>query len=85
MAVVIAIAAMDESRVIGMNGGLPWSIPEDWRRFKSLTRDHVVVMGRSTFETLPEDTRPLPDRTTIVITRRALEGPRHNARTWVHI
>ena len=41
---ITAILAMDESRLIGTNGGLPWHIPEDLKRFKELTMGHTVVM-----------------------------------------
>lgn len=61
------IVAMSENRVIGRDGDLPWRLPEDLKRFKRLTTGHHVIMGRKTFETL---SRPLPNRTNIVITRR---------------
>lgn len=57
------------SRVLGKKGDLVWHIPEDMRRFKALTLGHVVVMGRKTWESIPERFRPLPGRTNIVITR----------------
>ncbi|MDH3290591.1 MAG: dihydrofolate reductase [Gemmatimonadota bacterium] len=63
--IVSLIAAMAENRVIGSRGSLPWHLPKDMRRFKTLTTDHAVVMGRKTFETL---TQPLPQRRNIVIT-----------------
>jgi dihydrofolate reductase len=66
---ICAIAAMDEGRVIGVNGGLPWRIPEDLKRFAALTRGHAVVMGRKTFESLPAPYKPLKDRKNIVVTR----------------
>lgn len=62
------IAAMSENRVIGRAGDLPWRLPADLRRFKSLTRGHHVIMGRKTFDSLG---RPLPERVNIVITRRS--------------
>ncbi|MFM1848545.1 MAG: hypothetical protein RL417_2019 [Pseudomonadota bacterium] len=68
---VCAIAAMDEARVIGAHGELPWRIPEDLKRFAALTRGHTVVMGRKTFESLPPAHRPLKDRKNIVVTRGA--------------
>jgi dihydrofolate reductase len=64
---VKAIAAMSENRVIGCRGGLPWHIPEDLKRFAQLTRGGVVVMGRKTFESLPDGARPLPNRKNIVL------------------
>lgn len=56
---------MAENRVIGSRGRLPWHLPEDMRRFKSLTTGHTVIMGRKTFETLRQ---PLPQRRNMVIT-----------------
>ena len=66
---VAAIVAMDEGRVIGKNGALPWHLPEDLAHFKSLTYGHVVVMGRKTWESLPPKFRPLPGRVNIVVSR----------------
>ena len=49
-----AIAAMDQNRGIGKNGGLPWpSIKEDFKWFKEFTNDKILVMGKRTFDTLP--------------------------------
>jgi dihydrofolate reductase len=61
------IAAVAENNVIGNENALPWRIPEDLARFKSLTLGHTLVMGRKTFESIG---RPLPGRTTLVLTRR---------------
>jgi dihydrofolate reductase len=66
---VAAIVAMDESRVIGINGTLPWRIPADMAHFRTLTTGNVVVMGRKTWDSLPPAFRPLPARTNIVISR----------------
>nr|AIA11471.1 Dihydrofolate reductase [uncultured bacterium] len=66
---VIAIVAMDEARAIGKGGALPWHIPEDMARFKRLTAGHVVIMGRKTWDSLPQKFRPLPGRTNVVVTR----------------
>lgn len=63
--------------VIGRDGGLPWHLPEDLAHFRALTTGRPVIMGRSTWESLPPRFRPLPGRTNIVLTRRAgttLEG-----------
>ena len=60
------IVAMDKNRLIGLNGNLPWKIPEDLRHFKQTTLGHTVVMGRKTFESIG---RPLPHRENIVISR----------------
>ncbi len=61
-----AIVAMDDNRVIGRNGDLPWHLPEDLAFFKQTTSGHPVVMGRKTFESIG---RPLPKRRNIVLTR----------------
>lgn len=61
------VAAVGRNGVIGVDGGLPWRIPEDMTRFKQLTMGHAVVMGRETFSSIG---RPLPGRTNIVLTRR---------------
>jgi len=61
-----AIAAMSLNRVIGAGNRIPWHLPEDFQWFKKMTSGHVVVMGRRTFESIG---RPLPNRTTLVLTR----------------
>lgn len=66
---VAAIVAMSKNRIIGKDGGLPWHLPEDLKRFKELTSGHAVLMGRRTYESLPEKFRPLPNRFNIVATR----------------
>lgn len=66
---VAAIVAMDEGRVIGRDGSLPWHLPEDLAHFKALTSGHIVVMGRKTWDSLPPKFRPLPGRTNIVVSR----------------
>ena len=55
--------------VIGADGGMPWYVPEDLAHFKEVTAEHPVVMGRRTWESLPEGFRPLPGRRNVVITR----------------
>jgi dihydrofolate reductase len=60
------IAAIGKNRELGKNNKLLWHIPEDLERFKKLTQNHVVIMGRKTFESLG---KPLPNRVNIVITR----------------
>ncbi len=64
------IWAQSTSGVIGRNGGIPWQLPEDLKRFKALTKGHTVVMGRRTWESLPAKFRPLPGRRNIVLTRQ---------------
>ena len=64
---VTIVAAVARNGVIGVDGGLPWHLPDDLRRFKELTLGHVLVMGRRTYESIG---RPLPGRATVVVTRR---------------
>jgi dihydrofolate reductase len=64
---VTIVAAVGRNGVIGVDGGLPWHLPDDLRRFKEVTIGHVLVMGRKTYESIG---RPLPGRTTVVVTRR---------------
>ena len=62
---------------IGVDGDLPWDLPEDRAHFRRLTSGHPVVMGRATWESLPERFRPLPGRENVVLSRRpglVLEG-----------
>jgi dihydrofolate reductase len=61
-----AVAAMSLNRVIGAGNQLPWRLPADFKWFKQLTTGHVLVMGRKTYESIG---KPLPDRTTIVLSR----------------
>ena len=63
------IVACDKDRAIGKAGVLPWDIPSDLKRFKSLTIGHPVIMGRKTWESIPAKFRPLPERTNIIVTR----------------
>jgi dihydrofolate reductase len=63
---VSLIWAMTRNRVIGRDNGLPWRLPGDMRFFMTTTRDHPVIMGRRTYESM---NRPLPRRTNIVVTR----------------
>jgi dihydrofolate reductase len=63
------IVAASKNNCIGKEDDLPWDLPTDMKRFKKLTNGHVVVMGRKTFETIPEKYRPLPNRTNVIITR----------------
>jgi dihydrofolate reductase len=61
-----AVVAMADNGVIGRDNGLPWRLPDDLKRFKSITIGHTVLMGRRTFETIG---RPLPERRNLVLTR----------------
>ena len=68
---IILIAAVARNRVIGKDNQLLWNIPEDMAHFRTLTAGHAVLMGRKTWESLPERFRPLPGRHNIVVTRQA--------------
>lgn len=72
------IVAYDNERTIGANGLLPWEgqLPADMQHFKEVTSGTSVIMGRTTFESLPEAHRPLRNRQNIVMTLsgRAIEG-----------
>jgi dihydrofolate reductase len=61
------VVAVADNGVIGDKGALPWRIPEDLKRFKALTLGKPCIMGRKTWDSLPN--RPLPGRTNIVVTR----------------
>lgn len=63
---IIGIAAVAANGVIGTGNDIPWRISADWQRFKALTMGHVLIMGRKTYDSIG---RPLPGRTTFVITR----------------
>lgn len=65
------IAAIDLHRGLGKGGDLLYKIPEDLKRFRSLTSGHPVIMGRKTWESLPEQVRPMPGRVNIVVTRQS--------------
>lgn len=89
------IWAQSTSGVIGRGGGIPWQLPEDQVHFQQLTMGHTVVMGRLTWESLPERFRPLPGRRNVVLTRQTgfmaegaevvdtLEQALTDAETWV--
>ena len=63
---IVFYVARADNGVIGRNGGLPWRLPEDLKRFKAMTMGKPMVMGRKTFESFP---KPLPGRRHIVLTR----------------
>lgn len=73
------VVAVDEERGIGRSGGLPWRIPADMAFFRTLTQGagdtaaaNAVIMGRATWDSIPERFRPLPGRYNIVLSRRGL-------------
>lgn len=61
------LVAMDENRVIGKDGKIPWHNSEDLKLFKKRTIGHAVIMGRKTWEGLSK--KPLPDRMNIVVSK----------------
>ncbi len=61
------IAAAAENNALGKDNELVWHLPNDFKRFKTLTSGHYIVMGRKTFESFP---KPLPNRTHVIITRQ---------------
>ena len=63
---------MTTNRVIGNKGRIPWHLPEDFKWFKRTTMDHILVMGRKTYESIGQ---PLPGRKTFVISRTHREIP----------
>ena len=74
---VSLIVAASQNGVIGKDGALPWRISEDMKRFKRLTMGHPCIMGRKTWDSIPD--KPLPGRTNIVVTRNkafAADGAR---------
>ncbi|QSS98297.1 dihydrofolate reductase [Psychroflexus sp. ALD_RP9] len=72
---LISIAAIAENNTIGKNNDLVWHLPDDFKRFKSLTSGHYIILGRKTFESFP---KPLPHRTHVIITRQEhYQAPGH--------
>ena len=82
---ITAIAAINSDYGIGLNGGIPWKIPEDLEFFKKQTTEsisgkpNVVIMGRKTWESLPK--KPLPDRINVVLSKNPLPDSCFGART----
>jgi dihydrofolate reductase len=68
MSEIVLVLAVAENGVIGKDGGIPWHISDDMKRFKALTLGHTVVMGRKTWDSLPK--KPLPGRVNVVVTRQ---------------
>lgn len=64
------IWAQTPAGVIGVDNTIPWRVPEDMALFRRTTTGHPVVMGRRTWESLPQRFRPLPGRRNIVVTRQ---------------
>ncbi|MGV8859497.1 dihydrofolate reductase [Rhodoglobus sp.] len=68
------IWAQSDGGIIGSDGAMPWHLPEDLAHFKELTLGSPVIMGRKTWESLPQRFRPLPGRRNIVVTRQTEWG-----------
>ena len=68
MTLISFVVAVSKNGVIGRDGGLPWHISSDLKRFKEITMGKPVIMGRKTWESLPR--RPLPGRQNVVLTRQ---------------
>ena len=62
------IAATSTNNALGKDNQLVWHLPDDFKRFKALTSEHYIIMGRKTFESFP---KPLPNRTHVIITRQS--------------
>jgi dihydrofolate reductase len=69
---ITLIAAVAENNALGKDNQLLWHLPDDFKRFKSLTSGHYIIMGRKTFESFP---KPLPNRTHVIITRQKGYAP----------
>lgn len=63
---ITLIAAVAENNALGKDNQLLWHLPDDFKRFKSITTGHHIIMGRKTFESFP---KPLPNRTHVIISR----------------
>jgi dihydrofolate reductase len=68
MNISIIVAHSEKGNVIGKDGNIPWKIPSDLKNFSKITSGETVIMGRKTYESIPDKYRPLPNRRTIVLT-----------------
>ncbi|MCB0770683.1 MAG: dihydrofolate reductase [Flavobacteriales bacterium] len=73
--IISAIAAVADNGTIGIDGDLPWHLPDDLKYFQRITMGHPVITGRKNYESIPEKYRPLRGRVNIVVTR----NPRYEA------
>jgi len=64
---ITVIAAVAENNALGKDNQLLWHLPDDFKRFKTITSGHYIIMGRKTFESFP---KPLPNRTHVIISRQ---------------
>ena len=74
------IVAVNKQNVIGFNNTIPWYIPEDLQNFKRLTNNHIIVMGRKTFESFPNG--PLKNRIHVVITNQTEYSESNNEKIY---
>lgn len=72
---IILIAALAKNNVIGHGNNIPWHISEDFQHFKERTLGYPCIMGRKTFESLPDSVRPLPKRENIILTSQTDYAP----------
>jgi dihydrofolate reductase len=68
--IISFVVAMDRNRLIGADGRLPWRLPDDMKHFRQVTMGKPVLMGRKTYESIPDRFRPLSGRTNIILTRQ---------------
>ena len=64
---ITLIAAVAENNALGKDNQLLWHLPDDFKRFKTITSSHYIILGRKTFESFP---KPLPNRTHVIISRQ---------------
>lgn len=64
---ITLIAAVGEKNELGKDNLLLWHLPDDFKRFKNITSNHYIIMGRKTFESFP---KPLPNRTHVIVSRQ---------------
>lgn len=74
MAKIYQVVACSKNRVIGKENQLPWHFPSDMKFFKELTSGSTVIMGRKTYDSIPEKFRPLPNRKNFVLSRSENES-----------
>lgn len=75
---ITAIVAVSENNIIGVNGRIPWHIPEDLKRFKAETYGHALIVGRETFKSIG---KPLPGRHSFIVSKEWLYRPNTDLRT----
>lgn len=78
-----AIWAQTDKGIIGRNGTMPWNVPEDLKHFQRTTAGKPVIMGRRTWDSLPDAYKPLPGRANIIVSRSVNGIEYRNGCTWV--